>query len=352
MGKKSGKAKFDIFEVAEDGNIASHVIAWLIMGSLLSIRIYYFVLSFISAYDPVEHVTAIGLIRISNGFASLVIAAGFVMSWHALSHRSAKMRSWLKTDVAGFTPKGIMSGGFLPIPTMLSMGLLMFMTSTFVSESYVRGAWIVPGNAMAPWVPAVRCRWTSVEDDDWLTHWFGRFDRTAAVPSGIIGTLTAEGRKPGKKGSCYMGPNATTSPSDFQLSDLADANGKNKAVEFIDWTTGEGIVHPFGEPDEQCMYQCAGWLAFSLPTLITNIGSIGVGAAIVVAMTNKISQHSGTTLVDESAGPEMLAKLRKGQAEGICSYFPDSLKRSSLSCALKIAFFIPPLEGLLRSAQC
>ena len=85
------------------------------------------------------------------------------------------------------TPNGIMSGGFLPIPAMLSMSLLMFVTSTFVTESYSRGAWLLPvGGSMEVWVPDLRCRWTSVEDGgstgtEWLTKWGGRFDRTAAI---------------------------------------------------------------------------------------------------------------------------------------------------------------------------
>jgi hypothetical protein len=357
MGK-AGRAKFDVFEVAEDGNKVSHVLAWVIMGVLFFWRLIPFFLDIVEAVDPNTYeITAIGLVRISNGFASVVIVTGLLVAWHALCHRSAFMRSLLKCNVGGFTPNGIMSGGFLPIPAMLSMSLLMFVTSTFVSESYVRGDWIDPANGLAPWVPDMKCRWTSTEDSDWLTHWFGRFDREAAVPAGLIATLTQQDRKAGDKGTCYMGPNKdATTPGDFTADDVKNLGPQSsiKGTMTNYWTAKpEGFIFPNGDdssaPKQKCMYQCVGWIPFALPTLITNIGSIGVGAAAVVAMTNLLSKKSGPTLIDENSSPDLLLKLRNGQANGVCSYYPQVAKRSSLSACIKLALIYLVIKGF--SAQ-
>merc|ERR1712159_152378 len=172
----------------------------------------------------------------------------------------------------------------------MSVTVLLFVTNTFVAESYVRGEYLLPsGGAFEVWTPAVRCRWTSVERNDWLSHWGARFDRKAAGDLGrfhndqinfmtghfVIGT---EGfihhlsnffrgkRDRTTKGQCYLGLDSDgTTPEDFPMSDIVLPDGTARNI--------PNVVHPLEDPDMHCFYQCVSWTPFSLPNFIANIGS-------------------------------------------------------------------------------
>merc|ERR1712159_653174 len=129
-----------------------------------------------------EGITAMTLIKISNDCAGMVIALLVFVVWHSLCYRSDAMRARLKSTFGGFFPNGIMRGGFIPVPAAMSVGLLLFVTTNFVGEEYVRGPFMVPsGGAFETWTPGKRCRWTSTERSDWLTYWGARWERRTSV---------------------------------------------------------------------------------------------------------------------------------------------------------------------------
>jgi len=228
MGKK-GIPRFDVFDVAVGSNKTLEAIAWLGLGGFWLVEMAAFVSSAVESYSNSEGgLTAMGLIMVANDFGSVVITGGLLFGWHAICHASSYMRSHMQSKLGGMTPSGIMGGGFLPIPAMLSMSILMFVTSTFCSESYVRGEWLLPASgSMEVWVPDLRCRWTAIEDNTWLTEWFGRYQRVSAIRQ-------FGGRDPKAKGSCYMGEQSkykgtwlyeTGKPKDFPASAIINATG-------------------------------------------------------------------------------------------------------------------------------
>merc|ERR1712100_956531 len=100
-----------------------------------------------------------------------------------------------------------------------------------------------------------------------------------------------------KKGECYMGKNSNgLQPADFPSEEVVTSD-------FTMRPEITNLMHPHLEPGRSCFYQCAAWNAISLPGFISSVGSITVGAAIIVSITESISEKVGPKMITSASEP-------------------------------------------------
>jgi len=104
------------------------------------------------------------------------------------------------------------------------------------------------------------------------------------------------------------------------------------------------LVHPLKvaangkdlEPDMEklCMYQCVGWQTLQIRTILQNSGSIFVGAAIVVSITDAISKKLGWKMVTADTRAQELVKAINRSSPASMWMKPWVLVRNSYVMAL------------------
>jgi hypothetical protein len=111
----------------------------------------------------------------------------------------------------------------------------------------------------------------------------------------------------------------------------------------IDPVTGNdrnisNIVSPLGDTEGRlCTYNCVTWKVINLQTVITQVGAIGVGAAIVVQTTEMISTEFGIPTVSGDTEPkELEQRLKRMRGDGFLAKLAQPLKASMFSTALII----------------
>jgi len=252
-------------------------------------------------------ITAFTLVKVANDLSGLAVALLVALIWYILCFPYApRINKLLAHKIGG---QGVMLGGFLPIPAAASVGLLLFITGTFVSEAEVPGVFLTAapfGNpSNSKWVPGMRCRANAVEDADYLTEWGSRLDRRMPVTNPInrfIDKIQGNPMTLSEKNAvsaCFSG-SSPTYPKDFDSSAVV-AGGKDIP----------SVLNLKSPPNENkvCLYSCVSWNAFQLRTLLENSGSITAGAAIVVAVTSWLSSHFGWTMVRPDTAPEKLREI-------------------------------------------
>jgi len=252
-------------------------------------------------------ITAFTLVKVANDLSGLAVALLVALIWYILCFPYApKINKLLAHKIGG---QGVMLGGFLPIPAAASVGLLLFITGTFVSEAEVPGVFLTAapfGNpSNSKWVPGMRCRANAVEDADYLTEWGSRLDRRMPVTNPInrfIDKIQGNPMTLSEKNAvsaCFSG-SSPTYPKDFDSSAVVSGGKDIPSVLNLKSPPNENKV---------CLYSCVSWNAFQLRTLLENSGSITAGAAIVVAVTSWLSSHFGWTMVRPDTAPEKLMEI-------------------------------------------
>jgi hypothetical protein len=151
------------------------------------------------------------------------------------------------------------------------------------------------------WLPEMTCTACSIEDSDVGISWTSRLHRSAPWTSGDIRQATqadvARSDDAYAPGSCF------NAGFEFGQSDVIDAKtGKDKDI--------PNLINPDGDTDGRlCMYHCASWQTFKLQTILESMGSISVGAGIVVVITEKVSHSLGLKTVHDDTSPETLDRL-------------------------------------------
>jgi hypothetical protein len=265
-------------------------------------------------------ITAFTLVKVSNDLSGLAVALLVALIWFILCFPySMRINKLLAHKIGG---QGVMLGGFLPVPAAASVGLLLFMTGTFVSEAEVPGVFLTAapfGNpSNSKWVPGLRCRANAVEDADYLNEWGSRLDRRMPVTNPITRILDKIQGNPMTESerhsvsACFSGGNPAV-PSDFESS--AVVSGGKDLCPCEDGDTqcklekpACNLKSPVGE-NKVCLYSCVGWNAFQLRDVLSNSGSITAGAAIVVAVTSWLSSHFGWTMVRPDTDPQELMRI-------------------------------------------
>lgn len=313
-------------------------LAWLLMLAILAGSVFAWLSS---VGHALSGITAFDLVKVSNDACGMVVAVLVFCLWHIYTHYDENMRSALTYKTRGPLQYGMLPGGFLPIPAALSVGVLLFVTGTFVGEASVPGSLLSPG-PFCVWLPGKTCRANAVENENYLTGWFSRFSRGAPTSNAgfaekaeqfynrLAGGVKIESKV--DPGSCFFGSadapipitfdknaimntDVTCDAADLQCADYkcnADGdfgpkavNGTLKPKECI-----SNLEYAEGSKKKRvCMYQCVAWLTFSLRTLLENSGSIAVGASIVLWLTNVASSKCGRSFVTAELEPEALMKL-------------------------------------------
>jgi len=278
----------------------------------------------------INHPTALGLMALGSYVCSLSISLLALMLWHTFCYYDPRMRK-IMTATTRLTPTGFMRVGFLPIPAAASVGLLLFVTSTFVSSGIQPGSMLeTEAGVFLPWLDGMSCRATGIENADYLTSWTARFARTnpvGSIPEPGSSVLGISGKRhKAIPGACF------NAPFEFFKDDVIDpVTGKNKAF--------TNLVSPEGDTEGRlCMYQCVSWSTVSLQKLLANSGSISVGAGIVVVFTEWFCKMFGLAVVTENTPPKQLrGLLTKIDRANPFRRLMKPFQASMFFCALPIA---------------
>lgn len=251
--------------------------------------------------------TSMQAVRLANDIIEWAIVLGVGLMWWTLCqwsewlHKFWKRKFW---GVAGFMP-----GGFMPRLASLSVGILMFTTSTLVSEGRVAGKDLFKSGHWE------LCRGTDMEADGSEDRWFGRILRR---PPAVL-EKDSEFR-------CFKTHlkefGGGFKSADFNITDLHDkfdrSGGKDEAekkgVE-IPYNGSVALNNSHGFPltwivplakrlglaDDSdfplfsfhCMYQCSKWKSVGLMAVIGKVGTIAAGSTIVVKTAETISTNFG-----------------------------------------------------------
>lgn len=195
----------------------------------------------------------------------------------------------------------------MPRLAAFSLGILMFTTSTLVSEGRVEGKKLSDKFGTDKWE---LCRATDMEAQGASDIWFGRVLRR---PPAV--------HEDGSTFACFktelLPGGMAVRPVEFNNTDLANYStvmGNDEALNTgveTPWNGSAALSQSHGFPMENlvnwglfdgtdfplfsfnCMYQCTKWKSVGLMALIKNVGTIVAGSAVVVKTSDFISTHFG-----------------------------------------------------------
>jgi len=302
-------------------------LAWSLMGAMVLVEVITFSTSL---WAFITGPTALGLMSVSASVSMLTMGFLALLLWHAFCYYDPRVRK-VMTTTTRFTPNGFMRIGFLPIPAAASVGILLFVTSTFVSAGIQPGSMltVTGGGVFLPWLGSMSCKASSIEDADYLDSWTARFDRS--VPFGTDRRSFKSFFSPRGDTNRAMPGACFNAPFEFFQSDVIDpVTGKDRDI--------GNLVTPEGDTEGRlCMYQCVSWKTINLQTLLVNSGSISVGAGIVVVFTEHFCRMFGLPTVTEDTSAEALqGQLMKIDVGSMSRKVMQPFQASMLFCALPI----------------
>lgn len=243
----------------------------------------------------VTNFRAIDLAKVANDIVAVTVHMLAIMLWHSLCynwkavHAFWKFKSWLTPD--------LMPGGFAPRPAAFSLGFLLFVSLTLISGKVVPAATLT---SAAGWPIGQQCRADGTVRVGSEKVWFSRFSRGQST--GCYGAVAYGFPYPLSEYTPHW-TMATVFGPDDRFYD-ATFNGLMHPV--VDKVIADGKVEKHVSETRLCQYQCIAWQAVAVNVMITNLGVITVGAAIVVALTDSWSQKFGYHLVHEGSSPNEL----------------------------------------------
>lgn len=272
-----------------------------------------------------DALTAFDLAKLGNDTISVVLSLLVCLLWSTMCFKFVPIRvlwSWQPR----FLKQSMMPGGFIPRPAAVSLGLLMFVTTVFISEREVRGGQLFTklhdGSYQSHIAHGEWCRADVREETHYQDDWFSRLDRLAPV-------------------GCYFGPCPEHSPDpgcrEVGLSSLplvfeTPLNASHKPFPNFNnpflrtshitvsiYHSLQGLLPAvFGrehldesltiDTDHTCIYQCVKWKVYGFNTLVTKVGTIGAGNAIVTKMTETVTGFLGKKVTPDTT-VEGLRKL-------------------------------------------
>lgn len=181
------------------------------------------------------------------------------------------LRWFWKLAIPG-TSGAMTGGGFLPRTSALTVGVVMFLTSAVLSETFV-----FPGKgqpyqgSQIPWPRKMTCL--------------------------AIGTQLPDGVSRAYNPWAFQGCFYEGTP--FYQRDW-DARPNNTDA-------GHHATHP----EDLCLYMCISWQNFGVDSIVKNLGVLTAGAVFVVSLTDSLSSRVGWSFVSEDSSPqELMALLR------------------------------------------
>lgn len=239
--------------------------------------------------------TAMTLAKFANDIIEWTIVLGAWLMWYTMcywcdiAHRFWKLKVWPLPS--------LMPGGFMPRLAAFSLGILMFTTSTLVSEGRVKGSDLQDKFGHDHWQ---ECRATDMEADDVSGMWFSRMlRRPPAVSEGYACF-----------GAHFLGDSSIVQVDTFNSTAFI-INGTPVLSVQLPYHNKSAMGPSAGFPMDKieqlnifdetdfptytyhCMYQCVKWKTVGLMSLIKNVGSIVAGSAVVVKTSDTFSTNFG-----------------------------------------------------------
>lgn len=286
-----------------------------------------------------SQINAFAVARLANDLTQNTLYFLVIALWHTFCYtarhndgiyRFWKMRLWGQL---------LMPGGFAPRPAAMSMGFLLFVSQTIVQEQVLTGT-----ELRTRWGDWDACRAVDLELSQPRKFWFPRLHRMGPVTWG------------GWAFRCFgvetLGMNGWLSTTfEFQedtVFNFTDGLGPQS------WSNASDYEHPYSDdtilPSDKvyihtdgrghlmsrdCMYQCVSWRSVGVNDLIKNLGMIITGAAIVVKITETLSNSVGTQFIGPDTEAEVFHKLvRKATSQW---RFLGCLRYKKSVCALQLA---------------
>lgn len=276
--------------------------------------------------------TSMGLVMFANDIIEWAIVVGASLMWHTFCYWNKTVHAFWKLKV--WPLPSLMPGGFMPRLAAFSLGILMFTTSTIVSEGRVEGKSLQSKFGDDHWE---QCRATDMDVDDAGNIWFSRllrrppsvmershrFNCFNTEVHGLLNVPASQIHNWVLKGFLKV------TPLPFNRSDLdaffddQNASGnsthaaENIGVEkpwnrhvgslstslgfpmtmidpWIAWIDNTSVSDmDFTYYGFHCMYQCTKWKSVGLMALIKNVGTIVAGSAVVVKTSDGLSKAFG-----------------------------------------------------------
>merc|ERR1740117_1541017 len=87
-----------------------------------------------------ETITAFDLAKLGNDTISIILCLLVYLLWSTLCFKFVHIRHIWSWQPWIFNGQSMMPGGFIPRPSAISLGLLMFLSSVFITERVAGGA--------------------------------------------------------------------------------------------------------------------------------------------------------------------------------------------------------------------
>lgn len=272
-----------------------------------------------------DSLTAFDLAKLGNDTISVVLSLLVGLLWSTLCFKLDSIRvfwSWKPR----LLNQSMMPGGFIPRPAAVSLGLLMFVTTVFISEREVRGGQLFAkldddsyksNMAHGEW-----CRADVREETHFQDDWFSRLDRLAPLGC-YFGPCPENSPDPGcKKAGLSSLPLVFETPLNASHKPFPNFNSpflRTSHITVSMFQSLQGLLPSvFGrqhldesrtiDTDHTCIYQCVKWKAYGFNTLVTKVGTIGAGNAIVTKMTETVTGFLGKKISPDTTA-EGLRKL-------------------------------------------
>jgi len=269
-----------------------------------------------------DSLAAFDLAKLGNDTISVVLSLLVFLLWSTLCFKFVHVRvfwSWKPR----LLNQSMMPGGFIPRPAAVSLGLLMFVTTVFISEREVRGGQLFTklhdDSYQSHIAHGELCRADVREETHFQDDWFSRLDRLAPLGC-YFGPCPENSADPGcRKAGRSSLPLVFETP--FNASHKPFPNFNNPFLRTSHITVSiyhslQGLLPAvFGrehldeslaiDTDHTCIYQCVKWKAYGFNTLVTKVGTIGAGNAIVTKMTETITGYLGNKVTPDTTAEQL-----------------------------------------------
>jgi len=253
-----------------------------------------------------EKLNSMALVMFANNIIEFVLVFGASGMWYTMCYWDNKAHAFWKLKV--WPLPSLMPGGFMPRLAAFSLGVLMFTTSTLVSEGRVAGNALGKKFHNDKWQ---YCRATDMSAEH--APWYGRIlTRPPVVTEGYHCFKAHFQQLHGfSTGMVKVEPFDSTAVAPYLNADLALNDTTHSAGLEYPRNGGESMQASPGFPMDllvswnivgntyfhnwkfQCMYQCSKWKTVGLMAVIKNAGTIVAGSAVVVKTSDMISKRFG-----------------------------------------------------------
>jgi len=253
-----------------------------------------------------EKLNSMALVMFANNIIEFVLVFGASGMWYTLCYWDNRAHAFWKLKV--WPLPSLMPGGFMPRLAAFSLGVLMFTTSTLVSEGRVTGSALGKKFHDDKWQ---YCRATDMSAEQ--APWYGRiltrppvvtegyhcfkahFQQFCGFSTSMIKVEPFNSTAVAPYLNADLALNDTTHSAGLQQPRHGNESMKASPGFPMDLLVSWNIVGRtyFHNWKFQCMYQCSKWKTVGLMAVIKNAGTIVAGSAVVVKTSDMISKRFG-----------------------------------------------------------